>query len=334
MANSKRLIERTSSSLNRTEQELLEFRAQRDELNRQLRNARARADRKLKSTAYPDKLAKSALQTAKKEAPNILREAIDSATYSSTEFSKEPYRKMLYSAADDESIYKLIPRGSGWSTTLTVQIIFEQSAGTLNDYARGIEEYRTETLRTKPGDGRKATEWWLQNVWGNPGLFSKTIKGRVKASGRKAPFWSLLNSGSVPLASDRPDGSFNPISQTPTGFIDRAENSIRSEFLQVILPEQLKWTQELQDLNRFIDETIKMRDRVSDNVRQLGIDKNQNERVFASFDELQKFVDSNRVDDAMRRYRAGEEFERVLVSAKGSKRRVYLTARRLEGLID
>lgn len=333
-----KLIADTLSSISTIEVQLEEFVVTRDELNRQLRNARRRLDRKVNGTAYPEKVAKQAIQSAKEQAPTILMQAIDAAILRSIEFSENVYKTMLYKVAQDESIYKFITRGTGWNINLSVQIVFESVAGTLSDYARGIIAYR-EYLKTKindSSDGEKATNWWLEHVYGNSSLLTKTVVGRVQRSGRPdgAPFWQILNSGGTELSSDRPDGSYNPIYQPPTNFIGNAEGSIKTEFNLIFLPEQIKWLQEAEELRKFINSTEEERDSVSREIYKLRVEAAFNKRVFDDFGKLKKFVDSGKVADAIERYRAGEEFERVYVSKKGAKKRVYLTVKRLEGYID
>jgi hypothetical protein len=135
------------------------------------------------------------------------------------------------------------------------------------------------------------------------------------------------------LASDRPDGSYNPIPQSPRPFINNAEDSIRVDFVAKILPEKIKWLEEAENLKQFIDDTEETRNNVSNEISRLRTDSKLNERIYQDFGELKEFVSRNKVTEALRRYRAGEEFERVLVSGPSAERRVYLSARNLEGYL-
>lgn len=330
------LIKDTRNDMLVIEQKLREFTETRDELNRKLANARRRLARK-ESPVYPTKLASALIASIKEAAPSLLIDAIDNAAAVSSEFRHPAYLKALYKVANDETIYKMITSGAGWQLEFRPQIVFESVAGTLADYAAGVTRYR-EILKIRLGTagqkrGLHATNYWLSKVYGTSKQ-GTTIDGRINASGREAPFWQLLNSGGTTLASDRVDGSFNPIAQPPTDFIGKAEQSLRVEFLTKWLPEKLQWLEEEQSLIRFIEETKNTRDAISDDVSRLKVEASQNRAVFDSFGKLKKFVDSGKIEEAIRKYRAGEEFERVYISKAGAGRRLYLTARKLEGLID
>lgn len=332
-----KIVNDAKSTSTRLESFLEEAIATRNELNRQLSNARRRLDTKLNSQFYPNKLAKEALNIVKQEASSILMQQIDTATEGSVEFSNPIYKTMLYKVAADNSIYKMITSGSGWETKLSPQIVFEEEAGDIADYSRGITIYRTvlRTLVGKQGTDRglKATNWWFSKIYGTT-RYDKTVEERVRLSSREAPFWRLLDAGSVGLPSDRPDGSFNPIITQPTGFIDKAERAIKSRFTEIMLPETIKWAEEAKGLRQFIDDTVEERDRVSDEIRNLRFDVRENQRIFESFGKLKEFVDKDKLAEAVRKFRADPESERrISVSTKGS-RRVFLTARRLEGFID
>lgn len=337
-----KLIEATRQNLIATERGVREAKETRDELTRQLNNARRRLERKRTSESYPNKLVQQILKDLKtgNELKITLIQAIDQAIVESgsVEWGHDVYKSALYRVADEVDIYKLITVGSGWTTRLAPKIDFAQKAGTLADYGRGITAYRQTVLKTKTGGdgsnrGLKATNWWSTRVFGTS-LMTKTLQGRLELSGREAPFWQLLNSGSVGMVSDRPDGSFNPFPSAPTDFIGDAERSIQRLFNVRFLPEMAAWADETIKFGEEVQQLKVYRDEFSSEVEQLKVDARQNQRIMASFGKKKVYADENKIALAAKKYRAGEEFERVLVSKVGAKSRVYLTSKIMEGLME
>lgn len=337
MADASKIINDARKTSSRLESFLEEAIATRNELNRQLTNARRRLNTKRTSTAYPISLAQSIIKDLKQDAIEELTSRIDTAV-NETEFSNPSYKYYLYLVAKEPTIYKFITSGSGWDIRLSLQIVFEEEAGDIADYARGIKQVR-RLLGTKEGKegsnrGFKATNWWYKNVYGTD-RHDDTIDKRVANSGRTAPFWRLLNNGSMSMPSDRTDGSFNPLVTEPKLFVEKAERSINILFMSRFSVEKVEWLREVQDLGQFIEGVQAQRDKVSNEIRNLRFGVQENQRIFDRFGELKEFVDKDKLAEAVKRFRADPASEkRISVSAKGSKRRVFLTARRLEGFED
>lgn len=335
----KQLVEETKRTLTRLEQELQSALAVREQYNKDLRNARARLSRKEKSP-YPDNLVNKFIIDTKKG--NVLSSTliseIDSAIITNREFERSPYREALYSVAQDQDIYKFIRNGNGWNTDLKVEIVFEESAGRLNDWARGISYYREEILGTERLDsekaGKRATNFWFTKVY-RKGLEIKTIAGRIDAANRPAPFWQILNNGSSPLPSDRPGGS-NPVPSTPTDFIGKAERSIERNFLFMFVTEKARWYEEEALLRQHIRLLQETRDEYSEEVRNLRTEEKINEKIYQSFGEKKQFINRNKLEDIVKRLRAGQEFDKPTVdlSKPGSSKLRRISIRKLEGFIE
>lgn len=337
----KELISETRRGFDRLEGEIESALDTMKTLRRELGTARGRVTRK-RNSPYPNKFYDEIISQMKSSdiMPNFLMAEIDIATEENTEFARSAYKAALYSVAQDMDIYKLVKIGEGWNSGVSVQIVFEEEAGTLDDWAEGIDAYREELdTKQRKGNSRaglRATLWWIQNVFGT-GLEVITINRRIDLSNRRAPFWQLLNSGSQPLASDRADGSFNPISASPTDFIGHAEFSIRAYFLNLFLPEKVKWQEELEQA----EEEVKQREEIlrsyDYDLQKLTSELEQNQRIYDSFGAKKEFIDKNKLADVLERLRVGEKFERPQVeltrSGSGSRFRVRPSVRRLEGLL-
>lgn len=335
------LVKETMESLQITENFLKGAEGLYDDFNRELRNAKARLKRKQTST-YPERLKTKLIKSIKDVSSSILIDEIEKAVKTNQEFQNRAYLTLLYAAANDKDTYKLIYSGSGWLSTLTVLIELKETAGDLNDWARGVtlfrEELKTKTVDSGKGSrtrGRIATSWWLTHVYGNPGLMFKTVMSRAGLSNRTAPFWQILNNGSTTLASDRGDGSFNPVVSNPTNFVGQAEERIRLQFSSVFIPEKVKWEEEISGLSKQIEISQEDLLQFRQLIRQLTPDKRLNNRVINALGLKKKNIDPVKLTNAIKKYRAGEEFENptIELTKAGASGRARLSVRRLEGVI-
>ena len=330
-----------------TEEGLIQARDARDRLTDDITNARRRLERKKTSNTFPNRAAGSILKSLKKEKimSAILIEKIDEAIESqtNTEFDLGEYKSALYKVANKQDIYKMITSGDGWSSTLSPLVSFEEEAGNLNDWATGIEAYRDQlgvvVGEEGSGLGAKATIWWLNHVYSTK-MENVTVRGRLSLSGKTAPFWSILQNGSQPLASDRPDESFNPLDPvTPTDFIGEAEESIKLVFSQAFDKEKEIWFNEIRLLEQDIDEAVEVRNSFTEELRQLTPDIRLSRKIIDSLGKKAQYVDQRKLVNAIREYRAGEEYEKgdyieLTRSGAGARNRVRLSHKKFEGYIE
>ncbi len=335
----KNLIKESQTGFSILEKELQSAMETRDEYNRQIKNARARLDRKEKSP-YPDNYVEKYIEALKKGniPETTLIQKIDEAIQTNDEFNENIYKSALYSVANDKSIYKYFKLGSRWQSNLDLQILFEEEAGTLIDWSIGVHNYRRTVLHSKglenDAAGEKATEFWFTKVFGTT-LNTKTVAGRIELSMKKAAFWQILNSGSPPsMASDRP-GGYNPIQSTPTNFIGDAEIQIEDNFLVAFREEFSKWADEEKELKGVIDEYIAKRDEYSSEVKELRAELKLNQRILNSFGAKKDFVNRDKLTTTIRKTRAGEEFDnpRINLAMRGSGVSVLISEKQFKGLL-
>lgn len=334
-------IEDIQRELNYLDSSVERLRAAMERLDKDIKNARERYQYKIKDTRRPTRVIKQLIDTIKKRASLVLIKHFDAATETNIEFSNPVYRNLLYTGVlDNDQIFMFIPRGSGWGTQVGVQIVLER-LGTISDYARGIIEYR-EVLHVKEGkkagSGRRATEWWLTKVYGKSLKLAETVINRVRKSGRPAPFWQLVNSGTPAggLPSDRSDDTYNPFPSEPTGFIDDAERELRVELAQQIQEQAVIVVEESLALQAEIDNAVNIRRETSELLKEIGTDFAKARQIIQKLGKSEQYVDARKLADAVRRNRAGQEFDgsSIEITKSGSGRRTRLTIRRLEGLIN
>lgn len=336
----KQLIQDTGKDLLEIERQLESAKKDRDKLTKQISSAKSRLTKKRNDTKNPEKVINAIIREFKnlKLLSSIVIKEIDTATEINTEFSHPAYLRPLYRVANNNDLYKFIRTGSGWDTRMKIQIVFEEMAGTIDDWAEGILSYR-EALGVDEGDeeqnrGKKATFYWLNNVFGTS-KEAQTIRGRLQGSAAIAPFWNILDQGSQPMASDRSDGSFNPIIASPTGFVEESERRATNLFKVYFDDEKRIWFAEIQELEKEIDRAEQLRQDYNYDISQLRPEAEANRRIYDSFGDKKVYIDENKLADAVRRLRADEGFDRstVELTKRGSPYRVRPTVRRLEGLI-
>src|SRR5688572_12359082 len=140
------------------------------ELESQIEDAKDDLRRKKNDETYPTKLAQGFIQSMKNSGllSTILIEMIDLAAEENIEFERSAYKAALYRVAQEKDIYKMFTRGTGWRTVLTPNIVFEEEAGDLDDWAEAVEAFR-EDLDVKIGSrrskkGERATAFWINRV--------------------------------------------------------------------------------------------------------------------------------------------------------------------------
>lgn len=334
-------IEKTQEHLNYQTSTIKHIKRLVEELERQIKTAQQRYKYKITDTRRPILVIKKLIENAKKRAVSVLIKHFDLATQTNVEFSNQVYRNLMYTAIlGNESIFMFIPRGSGWGTQVGVQIVLEK-VGTINDYSRGILLYR-EKLHVKEGkkegSGRRATEYWLTKIYGDSLKLAETVLKRVSMSGRPAPFWQLVNSGSPAggLPSDRSDDSYNPFPSEPTGFVDDAERELRVELSQQIQENAIIVAEEALLLKNEIDNAVNILNETRRLLADIGMNIAKARQVTQKLGKPSKYIDQNKLVDAIRKSRSGQEFDTATIdiSRAGSGKRTRLTVRRLEGLID
>lgn len=339
LQNTAQLIKETQEGLLATETGVRQARDNYQKLSEEIKLAQGKLKYK-KSSRHADVYVRqivNQMKAARIPQIQMVKRIDEAVSLSSKEFEENAalYKTMLYDAADDEDIYLLLVSGSGWNSKLNPQIIFEK-AGSLVDYARGVELYRdTLHLHYGEGAGANATTWWRRHVYGTS-RYDRTIEKRVALSGRKAPFWPLIAFGTVALASDRPDGSYNPYPARGINFIQDVEDDLRKQFKELLTIEMTAWQQETEAYEAELQVAKGILAELETGVQQLSTEYRANQKILRKFGENAKYVNQDKLAIAARKYRAGEEFETktVELTAPGSPKRIRPRVTTFEGLVE
>lgn len=200
----------------------------------------------------------AALNNVKDDALSILWKEAEKALVNSEEFDLPIFRNRLERAIFNPKTLSLSVVG----TRLEVFVNLDQTAGTLSDYANAVIATR-ELIRNR---GKKeknrgqymrnpqaASQIWKEKIYGagregkniaplTPNRKNRTaiykqqyiwtINTRVAHFQSLAPFWRILNNGTVPLASNW--GGTEYPNTKPTDFVGRTIQEIRRQFTEYV----------------------------------------------------------------------------------------------------
>jgi len=163
---------------------------------------------------------------------NILEKNIYIAVQTNAEFAQQMYLDRLIGVAQLEDLYNMFPLEQGG---VEVSLNMNAVAGNLDEYARAVTLVRTEIQRestkAKPrafagrlADAGLRSHFWAEKFYGvavegrviktshgkeRPDKteayrkkYFDTIKRRLAACSHPAPFWELLDKGSIKMSSD------------------------------------------------------------------------------------------------------------------------------------
>lgn len=291
----------------------------------------------------PDKLVKSILPKVKKDvlktAVDILQGQILVAIRDNFEYDWPEYRRALYLAAADKDSYKVFELGgTGWNTRLSFIINFDESAGRLEAWARGVKLTRRDLGTKVPRKGGKekqerkrqlsaaaASRAWA-GIFGHrnatrKGQYVSTIRSRLSYSGRVAPFWQLLDKGSIPMQSDR--GGYPTPKGRPTNFIHNA-TQIMEEYTKNILKQyKAEYDNLTNEYYKYEDEFEEALSRIDNLVNKIKLDLRVVERVKQEYQKDAKYIDDIKLERAVQQIVEGIlTTGRVEITAGGAGKRI------------
>lgn len=288
-------------------------------VNKQMELLKSRED----SSDIAGKGAKALIDSG--EAERILKEEILVAVGKNREYNYSIFLEAILKVAESPGLITTIIVGSGWNKRLHVDIGFLEAAGSLNDWAEGVIKTREELRVGKGPDAEKASKLWRTKYYKGPS-YNKTLLMRIKHSGRAAAFWTLLDKGTVPLASDR-GGTAYPHYYRPTNFISSTISRIKRFFRDELLKQRDVYKESVVSLEAAALELQTAKVDVVGIIREVSPEIRKNKSVYDHFKRVEKHIDDLKLDRALHDIRAGRDMKttsegRVEITASGSKTRI------------
>jgi hypothetical protein len=177
---------------------------------------------------------KEALRLTLEQAPIIYAAEVADAVTKAPEYAYDQFLSPLLEVGLDSSLYSIIPNGVGWARTVSVTLNMDEVAGTIADYAEGVESARGSLGTKDSRDPEMASTIWRTRIYKKSRYFT-TIQLRLLAATGLAPFWSLLNYGSKNVSMDSDIGGSPYPSRGGHHFVEHTEDKIRMFFNQTFL---------------------------------------------------------------------------------------------------
>jgi len=246
------------------------------------------------------------------------------------EFNAEPYQKALFLAIEDNDTYRIDIRGSGFESTISVDINLDKTAGRLNMWGSAVKAARRELGIKTPNKNNKnyqkladqASRAWAGIFSARGEKFLKTVQTRLKLSARPAPFWQILDKGTVPLSSDR--GGYPTPTNTNTNFVFESEHSVNEYFKNYIFKLKIDYQKLFSQYERFLEEAQTRLLELNEMIDEISLDVKKTNQLRKRLEEIYKGdIDSNKLEKAVQLVREGLLTKgKVELTAKGSKSRV------------
>lgn len=250
---------------------------------------------------------KDTLKLSKDILFNQARSALDK----NKEFDDEIYRVPLFETIENNDTYLVRMYGSGFNSKVSVDINLNRTAGVLNLWGAAVKAARARLSVKVPRKGSKvyersaqsASKAWARHYSNKDDKYYTMIETRLQLSAKPAPFWSILNFGTVPLSSDR--GGFPTPTNKNTDFVGKAEREIQLATRGLFDTAKEEFNRTFEQLNAFLEEEYARRERLNDIVNQVHLDR----AVVRSLERKMNFdineIDKNKLEKAVDRVRKG-----------------------------
>lgn len=284
--------------------------------------------RELSGAKEVDLSIKDALVYVREEAPRVFTDEVETAISKSDEFAYYAFLDPLFQIANDDALYSFLITGKGWGTRITAVLEMDLVAGTINDYAQAVEDTR-DSLGVGSGDPEKASKLWrkIYSNRGGLGTYGRTISMRLSSSGERAPFWSLLDKGSVVAMTSNRGGTAYPRSPA-TRFVDKAEKALErifTEAMQFMFGENVN-KREL--LDRQIQELVVLVDKVRALIDDLDDKWETMKKIARELGVSVRLIDPSKLFRVLDEIRQGMAARRPYIGVSG------VTVRRASSVIE
>lgn len=255
---------------------------------RRIINAIAKADSAIQARSfrnenfYAANIKKEIAKDSIKLAKQTLFEDTLNALKKTQEFDIPLYRRPLFEAIENNDTYFIRSTGSGFNSILHLDINLDKTAGRLNMWGTAIKAVRAKlkvkipskftTKKKREASALQASRAWagIYNKRGAGSKYDETIKARLSAAAKIAPFWELLDKGAVPLSSDR--GGYPTPTNKPLNFVDKAEKKVDEQLKITFAAEREKYYQLLNNYDSVRDQAIEDLAQLSAIIEELKLD--------------------------------------------------------------
>ena len=252
---------------------------------------------------------------------NFFMEKVTEAATSSVEYAYNPFLSPLIELADDEALYKVTDIGGGWGQKISVHLAMDEVAGTIQDYADGVESARGALGVKDDRDGAKASYLWRTRFYQGPRYYT-TINLRLASAPGKAPFWSLLNDGNKGRSmSSNIDGGVAYPDVSPTHFVEETEAAIEREFRFQMAQIKDRSDTYIWDIQKMILDAKVIKTRMKEKINSISLKAEEMDIISKELGVDKTNLSSTKLYKAKEQLKSGQYKERYEIGAPGGKRK-------------
>jgi hypothetical protein len=271
------------------------------------------------------------LNTAK---DSLYSEFLD-AIVTNNEFDEDIYRQPLVNAIENNSTYRIRFTGTGFRTIASIDIDLNATAGTLDMWGNAIKRARSSLGVQIPSKysrkehreyiAQRASQAWAaiaarrhsdeSFTWYN------TIQLRISSTAKKAPYWQIIDKGTVPLTSDR--GGYATKLNRPTNFVATAEETARYEASKIMDRAKELYDSKIAEYNESLEDARWLQQKLDNMVDDIKLDIRVINNLKSELDSIGREVDKDKlrlaIEDVKKSLSSRKFFE---LGVRGSRRRI------------
>jgi hypothetical protein len=266
---------------------------------------------------------------AKKIAKDTLFNAALVALRTNKEFDDPLYRVPLFESIESDDTYLVRITGAGFNSKVSVDINLDKSAGRLNMWADAIKSVRKSLGIKIPRKDSKnyyksaksASHAWARHYTNKDDIYTSTIESRLEISAKPAPFWSILNFGTVALASDR--GGFPTPKNKATNFVDKAEKDVALAIRGLFDTARENFNQSFADYNTYLDEALSRQERLDSLRNEIKLELSSIRKLESTLNLEGQEINRNKLQAAVMDVKNNLSNKKTFeIGVKGSRKRI------------
>lgn len=282
----------------------------------------------LKSPQMAENAFQISVSQTLQEAPEILKSEIETAVLKNDEYAYTALLIPLLDVANDTELYEILAYGGGWAMSITVNLLMDEIAGNIQDYADAVQSTREE-LNVGRSNPKKASDIWRNRIYptrGKSGPYGHTISTRLSYMASQAPYWSLLNDGNKTgsMSSDRGGTPFP--SHAGTHFVQHAEEKIRKIFRIYFSGHKEQNRSDIALIKDQMDYVTELLGQLDSTIYEIEENLDNAKSVARRLGKTMDQIDNNKLLDVVERVRSGELTSgRVNIGKRGSRVRISVS---------
>lgn len=301
------------------------------------RNAINKSEEQIKlmknESKYVQSIKPSIIDDTRKISKDILYNNLVDALAINEEFDDAVYRGNLLEVVENNDTYMVRITGSGFNSKISVDINLDKTAGRLELWERAVKAARKELKIKVPRRGSKnfdsaaraASRAWAGIYSRKDAKYYNTIKKRLSFAVKPAPFWSIVNFGTIPFKSDR--GGYPTPRNRNTGFVNKAEIEIQSATAGFFDTARGEFEELFEEYNKYLVEARERMTRLDNLAEEIRFDREVARKLERTLNLDRQEVDRDALSKAVEQVRKG-----LLAKGKiniGRRNRKYLSVRRI-----